>query len=81
MIWAEKFLLAHRYLYYVLDEPILRDVEYDAIERGAMDIIPEDSPIRLPGSSNPDSYPPDVIRMAEFLLTDPTRIYEFEDIQ
>ena len=79
MIWAERFLLAHRYLYYVVGHPVLRDVDYDAIERGALDIIPADSPLMRPGSSNPTDYPAVVMKMAEALLHNPLRVYDYLD--
>ena len=76
-VWAERLLLAHRYLYYVVGKPVLKDSDYDALERGAMSIIPDDSPIRRPGSSNPYDYPEVVMKMAEALLHDPPRIYDY----
>ena len=75
--WAERLLLAHRYLYYVVGHPVLRDTDYDVLERGAMPVIPDDSPIRRPGSSNPHDYPEIVQKMATALLHDPPRIYDY----
>lgn len=63
----EKLVLAHRYLYYVLDDPIISDFEYDKLEREARASLPEDSPIQDVGSSLRSSYSEDIIKYAENL--------------
>ena len=53
----EREVLAHRYLYYVLAEPALPDMEYDIVERRAREVCPPESPVHGVGSSLPSSYP------------------------
>lgn len=52
----ETLVMVHRYLYYVLGEPVLSDHEYDHIERQARAVCPPDSPVHKVGSSLPSSY-------------------------
>ena len=67
MINYETEVLAHRYLYYVLAEPILPDLVYDVLEREARAICPMDSPVHGVGSSLPSSYPESAILRAKQL--------------
>lgn len=53
----ETEVLAHRYLYYVLAEPVLPDLVYDVLEREARAVCPEHSPVHSVGSSLASSYP------------------------
>ena len=64
----EKLVLAHRYLYYVLAQPVLPDAEYDKIERRAREILPEDNIVHRVGSSLPSSYSEEVKQYADKLL-------------
>ncbi len=58
--WYENEVLVHRYLYYVLNEPIISDFEYDLIEREARAICPVDSVVQGIGSSLASSYSLDI---------------------
>ena len=49
-------VMAHRYLYYVLSEPVLPDAAYDLLEREARALLPSDSAVQKVGSSLPSSY-------------------------
>lgn len=49
-------VMAHRYLYYVLSEPVLPDSVYDSIEREARRVCPADSVVQKAGSSLLGSY-------------------------
>jgi NAD-dependent DNA ligase len=52
----ETVVMAHRYLYYVLDEPVLPDAHYDVLERQARSVEPPDSRVHKVGSSLRESY-------------------------
>jgi NAD-dependent DNA ligase len=63
------FALAHRYLYYVENNPIISDYEYDMLEKKAV-IECAKSPqhlIHQPGSSLASSYPKRIINLAKKL--------------
>lgn len=64
----ENLVLAHRYLYYVLGDPIISDFEYDILERSARENLPEESPVHSVGSSLKTSYSQTVIKLAGELL-------------
>lgn len=64
---ADKCLI-HRYLYYVLSEPIMPDAQYDAMEKKAKETCEENHPINKPGSSLKSSYTEDIIKQANELL-------------
>lgn len=59
-----KKCLEHRYRYYVLNEPIISDYEYDILEKEAKknDI---NGILNTPGSSLKSSYPEEIIRICE----------------
>ena len=59
----EKEVLAHRYRYYVLDDPTVSDFVYDQLEREARAVLPESSPVHGIGSSLRSSYPQEIIDM------------------
>jgi len=65
---AEKIVLAHRYLYYVLTQPIVTDRMYDTIEKNARKILEtigvDESPIFLCGSDLASSYSDEVKALA-----------------
>jgi len=63
----EASVMAHRYLYYVLAEPVLNDTVYDTIERQAREVCPPGSPVHGIGSSLPSSYTDEHVRLANFL--------------
>jgi NAD-dependent DNA ligase len=70
MIDAQKHeteVLAHRYLYYVLAEPVLPDLVYDVLEREARAICPLGSPVHGVGSSLASSYSESAILRAKQL--------------
>jgi NAD-dependent DNA ligase len=60
----EDEVMAHRYLYYVLSEPVLPDAAYDVIERLARKVCPLESPVHGVGSSLPSSYSAAQIELA-----------------
>lgn len=54
---AEAIVMAHRYLYYVLNESFLHDLEYDVLERHVRTMEQlQDSPIQKVGSSLESDY-------------------------
>lgn len=53
----EKLCLAHRYLYYVKNAPVISDYRYDMLESEALKAISFDSLLNKPGSDNPKDYP------------------------
>lgn len=59
--------MAHRYLYYVLAQPVLPDAAYDALEREARAALPPGSPVHGVGSSLPSSYTADQVALARRL--------------
>lgn len=68
--FLEDSILAHRYLYYVKNNPILTDIQYDKMEHEAkeFDGIPKSSDLYKPGSDKEESYPPHVRALAMYLL-------------
>lgn len=52
----ETEVMAHRYLYYVLSEPVLPDLVYDVLEREAREVLPPESAVHKVGSCLPSSY-------------------------
>lgn len=57
-------VMAHRYLYHVLHNPLISDAEYDVLEAHAIPHMPPDHPIHKPGSDNRDDYTLDVVHLA-----------------
>lgn len=64
---ADKCLM-HRYLYYVLCEPIISDMQYDIMEKKAKETCDAEHLINKPGSSLKSSYSEDIIKQAKELL-------------
>lgn len=62
--------LAHRYLYYVLNEPIISDMEYDILEKEARKTADGDHQINKPGSDLKSSYTTEIIKLANNMLND-----------
>jgi NAD-dependent DNA ligase len=60
----ELAVLAHRYRYYVLCNPVIDDYDYDQLERKAKQALPPDSPVHGVGSDRASDYPPDVVEAA-----------------
>jgi len=58
----EALVMAHRYLYYVLNTPIISDYEYNQLEHEAREVLPKSSPVHSAGSEANSSYS-DYIRM------------------
>lgn len=56
--------MAHRYLYYVLDAPVISDYEYDMLEKKAFAELPKTSPVFEVGSSLKSSYSDQQIALA-----------------
>ena len=67
-LWYEAEIMLHRYLYYVLAEPVISDMEYDMLEREARAFCPADSVVQGVGSSLPNSYSKEIIRAARARL-------------
>jgi len=64
-------LLAHRYLYYVLQRPVLTDYVYDMLERKIRKRLPETSVVWEVGSERPEDYNEEVRAYAAELLAKP----------
>lgn len=62
-----KLVLAHRYLYYVLAEPVLSDYEYDTLEH---QLTPAEVESLGVGSDLGSSYSTEVISLAVMLLAE-----------
>lgn len=60
--------MGHRYLYYVMNKPVIPDDRYDQLEREALETAPEDHPIHKPGSDMAFSYSQHHIQIAEKIL-------------
>ncbi len=58
----EDIIMAHRYLYYVLCDPVLPDLEYDELDRKATALLPSESPVHQVGSSLESSYDSRIIK-------------------
>lgn len=56
----EESVQIHRFLYYVLANPVLSDYEYDLLETKARRICPAKSPVHFTGSDLAESYPQNV---------------------
>ena len=65
----ELYVLANRYLYYVLATPILPDSVYDMYEIKAREICPPESDVHKIGSSLPSSYSDEVKSYAQILYS------------
>ena len=52
----ENVCMALRYCYYVLNVSVVSDETYDKLEKKALEVVSEDSPLRLPGSSLEGDY-------------------------
>lgn len=65
---AEELVLIHRYLYYVLAEPVITDNAYDVLERNARAVCPAESKVHGIGSSLESSYPEKIKAKALELL-------------
>lgn len=71
----ERIVMAHRYLYYVLADPILKDWDYDKLDKELVDILNEKftedecrSPVLFPGSDLKESYTADEKELGELML-------------
>lgn len=64
----ETEVMAHRYLYYVLADPRMPDLVYDALERQAREVCPPESPVHGVGSSLASSYTDAHVLRAKQLL-------------
>ena len=63
----ETQVLVHRFRYYVMDDPVISDAEYDDLERRARALLPLSSPVHGIGSSLRSSYSADIAALAEGL--------------
>ncbi len=64
----EDLCLAHRFLYYVLNQPVISDFEYDKLEKQALLVADEDHAIKEPGSDLEDSYSEEIKEIAYTLI-------------
>jgi len=65
---GEDLCMAYRYQYYVLAKPLVRDLDYDKLEREVLEEVGENSPLRKPGSENKESYEPRIRALSLYLL-------------
>lgn len=65
----ETDLMAYRYCYYVLALPAIPDGEYGWLERQALPLLPENSPVHGVGSELVESYSEEVKQRAEKMLS------------
>lgn len=69
---AERELMAHRYLYYVLCTPRIDDSSYDLMDKSFLEYVPMDGPIQSilhkPGSDLAEHYTEEEIARAIQLL-------------
>lgn len=69
---GERNLMAHRYLYYVVNHPVIPDSVYDRMDDSFLEQVPLEGTMRSvvhqPGSSLPESYTQDEIDVARRLL-------------
>jgi NAD-dependent DNA ligase len=61
-------VMAHRYIYYVMNDQVINDYKYDSMERHARSKLPLSSPVHEVGSSLLSSYQPEHIERANFLI-------------
>jgi NAD-dependent DNA ligase len=66
----ENTVMAHRYLYYVLNESVISDYIYDMLEREARECCPTESPVHGLGSCFARDYSEEVKGIARGLLND-----------
>lgn len=59
--------MAHRYLYYVKNQPVISDQEYDKLEERVRKFAPPDHPIHKVGSDQDSSYDDTVKLLAKDL--------------
>lgn len=64
---AERMVMAHRYLYYVLHKPVISDYQYDMMEKDAIKKAHPDSQILKPGSDKASDYSEATIKLAQDL--------------
>jgi NAD-dependent DNA ligase len=63
----EDKCMVHRYLYYVKNNPIISDQEYDQLERKAVETADENHPIHRCGSDMEKSYSDEIKLIANSL--------------
>lgn len=68
MTELETLVLAHRYIYYVLNDNLISDFEYDALERQARATATAGSVVHSVGSSLASSYPGSAVEKATELM-------------
>lgn len=57
--------LVHRYRYYIINEPLISDLIYDAYEKKAKEIgIPKGHSLSYPGSDIVNNYSNEIIQIA-----------------
>ena len=66
-IELENLVMAHRYLYYVKNESVISDYNYDMMEKKTLKIVGNNSPLHKTGSSNKEDYSQSIIMLSEQL--------------
>jgi NAD-dependent DNA ligase len=61
-------VMAHRYIYYVMNDEVISDHKYDKMESHARHLLPRSSPVHEVGSSLLSSYTEEMIQRANFLI-------------
>ncbi len=64
----EVLVMAHRYIYYVMNTNVISDGDYDKLEAQARAVLPDTSPVHGVGSSLADSYTTEQVNKAYFIL-------------
>ena len=67
----EDEIMAHRYIYYVLNDNVITDTHYDDLEREARKFLPSTSPVQGVGSSLHSSYSSAQKTLANYLMSNP----------
>jgi NAD-dependent DNA ligase len=69
---CENLLWEHRYRYYVLDNPVVTDIEYDRLDKRLVELYnkcqrepPESSVVNTVGSSLKEAYPENIRKYFE----------------
>lgn len=60
--------MVHRYLYYVLNRPIISDYAYDQLEKQALVGIDENHPLNRCGSDSESSYSDEIKLIAKKIV-------------
>lgn len=64
----ELEVLAHRYLYFILNVPVISDFQFDLLQMEAQAVLPKGSPVYQMASVLSSNYPTDAVSRACDLL-------------